>query len=59
LPCSTSIWLFHLNLAFSSIEEDQARPGGARLLWAVPDLAAQHGPIGIEATACTLQAIRK
>lgn len=50
--------LFHLNLAFSSIEEEQ-RPTIVRDCYRpLLELAAKH-PIGIEATAYTLQAIAK
>ena len=51
--------LFHLNLAFSSIEEDQRALVVRDCYGPLLDLAARHGPIGIEATAYTLQAIRK
>jgi hypothetical protein len=50
--------LFHLNLAFSSIEEEQ-RPTIVRDCYRpLLELAAKH-PIGIEATGYTLQAIGK
>jgi hypothetical protein len=51
--------LFHLNLAFSSIEEDQRAQVVRDCYGPLLDLAARHGPIGIEATGYTLQAIRK
>jgi hypothetical protein len=51
--------LFHLNLAFSSIEEDQHAQVVRDCYGPLLDLAVRHGPIGIEATAYTLQAIRK
>jgi hypothetical protein len=51
--------LFHLNMAFSSIEEEQ-RPQVIRDCYnPILALAERHGPIGVEATAYTLNAIRK
>ena len=50
--------LFHLNLAFSSIEEEQ-RATVVRDCYRPLLALAQHHPIGIEATAYTLEAIRK
>ncbi len=50
--------LFHLNLAFSSIEEEQRAQVVRDCYWPFLDLAERHGPIGIEATAYTLQAIQ-
>jgi hypothetical protein len=50
--------LFHLNLAFSSIEEEQ-RAIVVRECYRPLLALAEHHPIGIEATAYTLQAIRK
>ncbi len=49
--------LFHLNLAFSSIEEEKRGEVIARSYWPLLDLAAAHGPIGIEATGFTLEEI--
>jgi hypothetical protein len=49
--------LFHLNLAFSSIEEEQRATVVRDCYIPLLDLAEQHGPIAIEATAYTLQAI--
>lgn len=49
--------LFHLNLAFSSIEEEQRDTVIARCYWPLLELAAVHGPIGIEATGFTLEEI--
>ena len=49
--------LFHLNLAFSSIEEEQRGDVIARCYWPLLDLAERHGPIGIEATGFTLEEI--
>lgn len=49
--------LFHLNLAFSSIEEEQRCDVVAKCYAPLLDLAERHGPIGIEATAYTLKAI--
>jgi len=48
--------LFHLNLAFSSIEEEQRATVVANCYTPLLDLAEKHGPIGIEATAYTLEA---
>ena len=50
---------FHLNLAFSSIEEEQRSEVIARCYWPLLDLAAKHGPIGIEATGYTLEEIAR
>lgn len=49
--------LFHLNLAFSSIEEEQRGEVIARCYWPLLRLAEAHGPIGIEATGFTLEEI--
>lgn len=49
--------LFHLNLAFSSIEEEQRGEVIARCYWPLLNLAEKHGPIGIEATGFTLEEI--
>jgi predicted glycosyl hydrolase (DUF1957 family) len=49
--------LFHLNLAFSSIEEEQRAIVVRDCYRPLLALAQQH-PIGIEATAYTLEAIR-
>lgn len=49
--------LFHLNLAFSSIEEEQRDDVIRRCYWPLLDLAETHGPIGIEATGFTLEEI--
>jgi hypothetical protein len=51
--------LFHLNLAFSSIEEEHRATVVRDCYGPLLDLAERHGPIGIEATAYTLQAIAK
>src|SRR5262249_30168514 len=51
--------LFHLNLAFSSIEEEQRGDVIARCYWPLLHLAEAHGPIGIEATGFTLEEIAK
>jgi hypothetical protein len=48
---------FHLNLAFSSIEEEQRGDVVARCYWPLLELAAKHGPIGIEASGFTLEEI--
>jgi hypothetical protein len=49
--------LFHLNLAFSSIEEEQRADVIARCYWPLLKLAEAQGPIGIEATGFTLEGI--
>ena len=49
--------LFHLNLAFSSIEEEQRGDVIARCYWPLAASCAKHGPIGIEATGFTLEEI--
>lgn len=51
--------LFHLNLAFSSIEEEQRDEVIARCYWPLLRLAERHGPIGIEATGYTLEEIER
>ena len=56
-PCLNVFALFHLNLAFSSIEEDQRAQVVRDCYGPLLALAEHHGPIGIEATAYTLQAI--
>jgi hypothetical protein len=48
---------FHLNIMFSSIEEEQRGAVIERCYWPLLDLAASHGPIGIEATGYTLEEI--
>ena len=49
--------VFHLNLAFSAIEEEQRGDVIERCYWPLLELAAEHGPIGIEATGFTLEEI--
>ncbi len=49
--------LFHLNIAFSSIEEEQRDEVIARCYWPLLELAKAHGPIGVEATGFTLEEI--
>jgi hypothetical protein len=51
--------LFHCNLAFSSIEEEQRGEVIRRCYWPLLDLAQNHGPIGLEATGFTLEEIAK
>jgi hypothetical protein len=51
--------LFHLNLAFSSIEEEQRDDVIERCYWPLLRLAERHGPIGLEATGFTLEEISK
>ena len=50
---------FHLNLAFSSIEEEQRSEVIRRCYWPLLALCEAHGPIGIEATGFTLEEIAK
>src|SRR5438477_329021 len=50
--------VFHLNLAFSSIEESERSFVIERCYWPLLALAATHGPIGIEATGYTLEEIQ-
>ncbi len=49
--------LFHLNLAFSSIEEAQRGEVIRRCYWPLLRLAKDPGPIGLEATGFTLEEI--
>jgi hypothetical protein len=49
--------LFHLNLAFSSIEEERRAEVIRRCYWPLLDLARAHGPVGLEATGFTLEEI--
>jgi hypothetical protein len=58
-PSLSVFALFHLNLAFSSIEEEQRAQVVRDCYVPLLDLAERHGPIGIEATAYTLKAIDK
>jgi len=48
---------FHLNLAFSSIEEDRRADVIARCYWPLLRLAQKHPPIGIEVSGYTLEQI--
>ena len=48
---------FHLNLAFSSIEEERRDEVIARCYWPLLTLAERCGPIGIEASGYTLEEI--
>jgi hypothetical protein len=50
---------FHLNSAFSSIEEEQRGEVIKRCYWPLLDLAANQGPIGIEVTGFTLEEIAR
>jgi Glycosyl hydrolase family 57 len=57
-PASLHLFaVFHLNLAFSSIEESERRNVIERCYWPLLALAATHGPLGIEATGYTLEEI--
>lgn len=49
--------VFHLNLAFSSIEEEDRSTVIDRCYWPLLALAARQGPIGIEASGFTLEEI--
>ncbi len=49
--------VFHLNLAFSSVEESDRASVIARCYWPLLALAATNGPIGIEASGYTLEEI--
>src|SRR5262245_29552416 len=49
--------MFHLNLAFSSIEERDRALVIERCYWPLLAMAAAHGPVGIEATGYTLEEI--
>jgi hypothetical protein len=49
--------VFHLNLAFSSIEEESRGEVIRRCYWPLLELAAWHGPLGIEASGFTLEEI--
>ncbi len=51
--------VFHLNLAFSSIAEEERGAVISRCYWPLLALAATHGPVGIEATGYTLEEIAK
>ena len=48
---------FHLNLAFSSIEEERRSDVIARCYWPLLRLAEKHAPIGIEVSGYTLEQI--
>jgi len=50
---------FHLNLAFSSIEEDRRAEVIARCYWPLLRLAQQHPHIGIEVSGYTLEEIAR
>ena len=49
--------MFHLNLAFSSIEEYERSSVIERCYWPLLAMAAAHGPLAIEATGYTLEEI--
>jgi hypothetical protein len=46
---------FHLNLAFSSIEEERRGEVIARCYWPLLKMAERIGPIGLEITGYTLE----
>jgi hypothetical protein len=50
---------FHLNLAFSSIEEERRPDVIARCYWPLLRLAEKHHPLGIEASGYTLEEIAR
>ncbi len=49
--------LFHLNIAFSSIDESQRDEIIRKCYWPVLELARTQGPLGVEATGYTLEEI--
>src|SRR6478736_1820786 len=51
--------VFHLNLAFSSIEEERRPEVIARCYWPLLKLAEQHPHIGIELSGYTLEEIAR
>ncbi|NRD74821.1 glycoside hydrolase [Shewanella sp. VB17] len=51
--------IFHLNLAFSSIETEQHRTVTQRCYWPLIKLIEEGIPLGIELTAYTLECIQK
>src|SRR5580700_9818584 len=50
---------FHLNLAFSSIEESRRDEVIARCYWPLLNLARRVGPIGLEISGYTLEEIAR
>jgi hypothetical protein len=50
---------FHLNLAFSSIEEERRPEVVRRCYWPLLQLAERHAPIGLEASGYTLEEIAR
>ncbi|HEY0282298.1 MAG TPA: hypothetical protein VGC27_06725, partial [Rhizomicrobium sp.] len=50
---------FHLNLAFSSIEEERRGEVIAQCYWPLLRLAERCGPVGVEASGYTLEEIAK
>ena len=50
---------FHLNLAFSSIEEERRPDVIRRCYWPLLELAERHAPIGLEASGYTLEEIAR
>ena len=49
--------MFHLNLAFSSIEERDRSAVIERCYWPLLAMAAAHGPIGIEADHIRIEGV--
>ena len=50
---------FHINLAFSSIEDERRGEVITRCYWPLLRLAERHGPLGVEASGYTLEEIAK
>lgn len=59
MPQALIYTAFHLNLAFSSIEEEDRKAVIDRCYWPLLKLAEDGYPIGIEATSYTLRDIKK
>ncbi|MBL4835984.1 MAG: hypothetical protein JKY34_00280 [Kordiimonadaceae bacterium] len=57
MSCPLTYTVFHLNMAFSSIEESDRKTVIDRCYWPLLRLAKTGFPIGIEATSYSLQAI--
>jgi hypothetical protein len=57
VPTLSLFAMFHLNLAFSSIEEKDRAAVIQRCYWPLLAIAHSFGPIGIEATGYTLEEI--
>ena len=57
--CLSAFAVFHLNLAFSSIEEERRPDVIARCYWPLLRLAEQHTHLGIEVSGFTLEEIAR